>query len=160
MTRPSQRREMAETELGRCWIRPRSGTQAASTSASVTPAGTSRRAPSTRRATNGIAATVSGTMAAVVPMDVPAITLNDVCLSGTEAVSQAARVIAAGEADVVLAIGQESMSLAPHVAPLRAGVKYGDATFVDTVDHDGLADDGAAVLARLLEMTEAPGPIG
>ena len=75
-----------------------------------------------------------------IPLTVPAITLNAVCLSGTEAVSQAARLIAAGEADVVLAVGQESMSLAPHVAPLRAGTKYGTAEFVDTVDRDGLSD--------------------
>lgn len=96
-------------------------------------------------------------VAAGVSMDVPAITLNAVCLSGTEAVSQAARVIAAGEADVVLAIGQESMSLAPHVAPLRAGVKYGDATFVDTVDHDGLADAFDQVaMGALTEQGNAP----
>ena len=75
-----------------------------------------------------------------VPMSVPAQTINVVCLSGTEAVAQAARLINAGEADVVLAVGQESMSLAPHVMPMRAGTKYGPATLVDTVDHDGLTD--------------------
>ena len=75
-----------------------------------------------------------------IPLGVPAITLNAVCLSGTEAVAQAARLIAAGEADVVVAVGQESMSLAPHVIPLRAGTKYGNAALVDTVDRDGLSD--------------------
>ena len=75
-----------------------------------------------------------------IPLSVPAITLNAVCLSGTEAVAQAVRLIAAGEAEVVVAAGQESMSLAPHVLPLRAGTKYGDATLVDTVDRDGLSD--------------------
>lgn len=75
-----------------------------------------------------------------IPLTVPAITLNAVCLSGAEAVSQAARLIAAGEAEVVVAVGQESMSLAPHVIPLRAGVKYGPATMVDTVERDGLSD--------------------
>lgn len=75
-----------------------------------------------------------------IPLTVPAITLNAVCLSGAEAVSQAARLINAGEAEVVVAVGQESMSLAPHVIPLRAGTKYGAATLVDTVDHDGLSD--------------------
>ncbi|WP_053384635.1 acetyl-CoA C-acyltransferase [Leucobacter celer] len=75
-----------------------------------------------------------------ISLQVPAITLNAVCLSGTEAVSQAARLINAGEADVVVAVGQESMSLAPHVIPLRAGTKYGTAQLVDTVDHDGLTD--------------------
>lgn len=73
-------------------------------------------------------------------MNVPAITLNAVCLSGAEAVAQAARLIRGGEADVVVAVGQESMSLAPHVTQLRAGTKYGPATLVDTVDHDGLSD--------------------
>lgn len=75
-----------------------------------------------------------------IPLNVPAITLNAVCLSGTEAVSQAARLINAGEAEVVVAVGQESMSLAPHVIPMRAGTKYGAAQLIDTVDHDGLTD--------------------
>lgn len=75
-----------------------------------------------------------------IPMTVPAQTINAVCLSGTEAVAQAARLINAGEADVVVAVGQESMSLAPHVIPMRAGTKYGAATLIDTVDHDGLTD--------------------
>lgn len=75
-----------------------------------------------------------------IPLNVPAITLNAVCLSGTEAVSQAVRLINAGEAEIVVAVGQESMSLAPHVIPMRAGTKYGTAQLVDTVDHDGLTD--------------------
>ncbi|GAB2573613.1 acetyl-CoA C-acyltransferase [Leucobacter ruminantium] len=75
-----------------------------------------------------------------IPLGVPAITLNAVCLSGAEAVSQAARLIRAGEAEIVVAVGQESMSLAPHVMPLRAGTKYGAARLVDTVEHDGLSD--------------------
>lgn len=72
--------------------------------------------------------------------DVPALTLNAVCLSGTEAVVQAARLINSGEADVVVAVGQESMSQAPHVVRLRAGQKYGSAELVDTVEFDGLTD--------------------
>lgn len=79
-------------------------------------------------------------VAAGIPMNVPAITINAVCLSGTEAVSQAVRLIAAGEAEIVVAVGQESMSLAPHVIPMRAGTKYGTAQLIDTVDHDGLSD--------------------
>lgn len=75
-----------------------------------------------------------------IPLHVPAITLNAVCLSGTEAVSQAVRLINAGEAEIVVAVGQESMSLAPHVIPMRAGTKYGTAQLIDTVDHDGLTD--------------------
>ncbi len=75
-----------------------------------------------------------------VPLGVPALTLNAVCLSGLEAVSAAARLIAAGEADVVLAGGQESMSLAPHVVHMRAGQKFGPAKLIDSADHDGLTD--------------------
>ena len=79
-------------------------------------------------------------VAAGIPLNTPAITLNAVCLSGTEAVAQAVRLINAGEAEIVVAVGQESMSLAPHVIPLRAGTKYGSAELVDTVDRDGLSD--------------------
>lgn len=92
-----------------------------------------------------------------IPMSVPALTLNAVCLSGTEAVSQAARLIRAGEADIVVAVGQESMSLAPHVIPLRAGTKYGAAQLVDTVDHDGLSDAFDQVaMGALTEQGNAP----
>lgn len=75
-----------------------------------------------------------------IPMNVPAQTINAVCLSGTEAVSQAARLIRAGEADIVVAVGQESMTLAPHVMSMRGGHKYGKATLIDTVENDGLTD--------------------
>ncbi|RGE19286.1 acetyl-CoA C-acyltransferase [Leucobacter sp. wl10] len=94
-----------------------------------------------------------------IPMSVPAITLNAVCLSGAEAVAQAARLITAGEAEVVVAVGQESMSLAPHVIPLRAGTKYGSAQLVDTVDHDGLSDAfDQTAMGALTE--EGNGPLG
>jgi len=73
-------------------------------------------------------------------LDVPAITLNAVCLSGAEAVVAAARVIDAGEADIVVSIGQESMSLAPHAQRARAGAKYGAIEMVDTLEFDGLTD--------------------
>jgi acetyl-CoA C-acetyltransferase len=79
-------------------------------------------------------------VAAGLSMNVPAQTLNVVCLSGSEAVAQAARLINAGEAEVVVAVGQESMSLAPHVIPLRAGTKYGNAKMIDTLDYDALTD--------------------
>jgi acetyl-CoA C-acetyltransferase len=76
-----------------------------------------------------------------VPLTVPAITLNAVCLSGAEAIAQGARLIATGEARIVLAVGQESMSLAPHVIPSsRSGTKYGAIGVIDTVEHDGLTD--------------------
>jgi len=92
-----------------------------------------------------------------IPMTVPSQTINVVCLSGTEAVSQAARLVNAGEAEIVVAVGQESMSLAPHVIPLRAGVKYGDATLVDTVDHDGLTDALESIgMGALTESGNAP----
>ncbi|MGL3805547.1 acetyl-CoA C-acyltransferase [Paeniglutamicibacter sp. R2-26] len=73
-------------------------------------------------------------------LNVPALTLNAVCLSGTEAVVAGARMIAAGEAEIVVAIGQESMSLAPHVQRARAGTKYGAIELLDTLEFDGLTD--------------------
>lgn len=92
-----------------------------------------------------------------IPMSVPAQTVNAVCLSGTEAVAQAVRLINAGEAEIVVAVGQESMSLAPHVIPLRAGVKYGPGTLVDTVDHDGLTDAFDRIpMGRLTEDGNTP----
>lgn len=75
-----------------------------------------------------------------IPLSAPATTLNAVCLSGVEAVSQAVRLINAGEAEIVVAVGQESMSLAPHVMSMRAGTKYGSAQLIDTVDYDALTD--------------------
>ncbi|MDA8303400.1 MAG: acetyl-CoA C-acyltransferase [Actinomycetota bacterium] len=75
-----------------------------------------------------------------VPMDVPAMTLNKVCLSGLAALHLADLMIAAGEADVVVAGGMESMSQAPHlVAGLRSGLRYGDAALVDVITSDGLS---------------------
>lgn len=96
-----------------------------------------------------------------IPMDVPAQTINAVCLSGTEAVSQAARLIRSGEADVVVAVGQESMSLAPHVISMRAGQKYGNATLIDTVDNDGLTDAFDKIaMGSLTESGNAPLGLG
>jgi acetyl-CoA C-acetyltransferase len=80
-------------------------------------------------------------VAAGVPMTRPAITLNAVCLSGLEAVTEAHRRIALGEADVVLVVGQESMTEAPRLlAGSRSGAKYGPVTMVDSTDFDGLTD--------------------
>jgi acetyl-CoA C-acetyltransferase len=76
-----------------------------------------------------------------IPLGVPAITINSVCLSGAEAVAYAARLIEAGEADVVVAVGQESMSQTPHAwVGSRQGKKYGDVTMVDTLQLDALTD--------------------
>ncbi len=79
--------------------------------------------------------------AAGVGWNVPAVTINKVCLSGIHAVVDAARLIRAGEASVVVAGGQESMTNAPHVLPAsRKGFKYGDVTLIDTAAFDGLTD--------------------
>ena len=75
------------------------------------------------------------------PPSVPCVTVNKVCGSGLEAVIGAARAIAAGEVEVAVAGGMESMSNAPHaVRGLRTGVKMGGLDSVDTMVHDGLWD--------------------
>lgn len=75
-----------------------------------------------------------------IPMTVPALGVNAVCLSGTEAIVTGHRMIQLGEADVVVAVGQESMTLAPHAAPMRAGTKFGQLGLTDTMQFDGLTD--------------------
>ncbi|MBN6033845.1 acetyl-CoA C-acetyltransferase [Amycolatopsis sp. 195334CR] len=78
-------------------------------------------------------------VAAGIPMDVPALTINKVCLSGLDAIALADQLIRAGEFDLVVAGGQESMTQAPHLLPKsRSGFKYGDTTLVDHMAHDGL----------------------
>jgi len=78
-------------------------------------------------------------VAAGIAMDVPALTVNKVCLSGLDAIALADQLIRAGEFDVVVAGGQESMTNAPHLAlKSRSGVKYGDFTMVDHMAADGL----------------------
>ncbi|RFA10827.1 acetyl-CoA acetyltransferase [Subtercola boreus] len=80
-------------------------------------------------------------VAAGIPFSVPALTLNAVCLSGTEAIVSGVRLIDAGEADIIVAVGQESMTLAPHAwSGSRAGQRYGAIELIDTMDHDGLTD--------------------
>lgn len=79
-------------------------------------------------------------VAAGIPLTTPAITLNAVCLSSMAAVADAARLIEAGEADVIVAAGQESMTLAPHAFAGRAGARYGAIEVIDTMEHDGLSD--------------------
>lgn len=76
-----------------------------------------------------------------IPMNVPALTVNKVCLSGIDAIALADQLIRAGEYDVVVAGGQESMTNAPHLLPKsRDGIKYGDATLKDSMAYDGLHD--------------------
>jgi acetyl-CoA C-acetyltransferase len=80
-------------------------------------------------------------LGAGLPTSVPCVTLNKVCGSGLEAVIMAARAIALGEADVVVAGGMESMSNAPHLLRgVRGGVKMGPLDTVDSMVHDGLWD--------------------
>ena len=76
-----------------------------------------------------------------IPLDIPAISINKVCLSGINAIAMADQLIRAGEHDIVVAGGQESMTQAPHLLPKsREGTKYGDATLIDHMAHDGLWD--------------------
>ena len=74
-----------------------------------------------------------------IPMDVPALTINKVCLSGLDAIALADQLIRAGEFDIVVAGGMESMTNAPHLLPKsREGFKYGDVTMTDHMAYDGL----------------------
>jgi len=75
-----------------------------------------------------------------IPVESPAWSLNQLCGSGLRAVALAAQQIAAGDAKIVVAGGQESMSQAPHAQNLRGGQKMGDLSFVDTMIKDGLWD--------------------
>ena len=79
-------------------------------------------------------------MQAQVPQERTAYQINQLCGSGLRAVALASQAIALGDADIVVAGGQESMSQAPHCAHLRNGHKMGDVKFVDTMLKDGLWD--------------------
>jgi acetyl-CoA C-acetyltransferase len=79
-------------------------------------------------------------MAAGVPKEKTAWSLNQLCGSGLRAVAVGMQQIATGDADIIVAGGQESMSVAPHAAHLRQGVKMGDYAMVDTMIKDGLLD--------------------
>ena len=74
-----------------------------------------------------------------IPMSVPALTINKVCLSGLDAIALADQLIRAGEFEIIVAGGMESMTNAPHLLPKsREGYKYGDVTLVDSMAKDGL----------------------
>ncbi|HEX6348038.1 MAG TPA: acetyl-CoA C-acyltransferase, partial [Candidatus Dormibacteraeota bacterium] len=74
-----------------------------------------------------------------IPIEVPALTINKVCLSGLNAIALADQLIRAGEVEVVVAGGMESMSQAPYLVPkARFGVRMGNAEMVDSMVHDGL----------------------
>jgi len=76
-----------------------------------------------------------------IPMDVPALTINKVCLSGLSAIALADQLIRAGEVEIVVAGGMESMTGAPYLLPkARQGYRFGNAELVDATFHDGLFD--------------------
>jgi acetyl-CoA C-acetyltransferase len=87
---------------------------------------------------------ISARQAAVkagIPLGVPALTINKVCLSGLDAIALADQLIRAGEVEIVVAGGQESMTNAPHLLPKsRVGYKYGAIEVLDAMAHDGLTD--------------------
>jgi acetyl-CoA C-acetyltransferase len=76
-----------------------------------------------------------------IPMTVPSITINKVCLSGLNAIAMADQLVRLGEHEIVVAGGMESMTQAPHLLPKsREGFKYGDVTLVDSMAYDALWD--------------------
>lgn len=76
-----------------------------------------------------------------IPLDVPSITINKVCLSGVNAIALADQLIRAGEHEIIVAGGMESMTNAPHLLPKsREGFKYGDVTLKDSMAYDALWD--------------------
>mgnify|MGYP002128903206 CR=1 FL=1 len=80
-------------------------------------------------------------LAGGLPASVPSITVNKVCLSGLNAIATADQMIRAGEADIIVAGGMESMTNAPHLLPKsREGFKYGDTALVDSMAYDALFD--------------------
>lgn len=102
-------------------------------------------------------------MAAGIPAERTAFGINQLCGSGLRAVALAAQQIACGDAAIVVAGGQESMSMAPHAANLRSGQKMGGLEFVDTMLKDGLWDafhgyhmgNTAENVARQYQLTRA-----
>ncbi|MFP5433574.1 MAG: beta-ketoacyl synthase N-terminal-like domain-containing protein, partial [Alphaproteobacteria bacterium] len=75
-----------------------------------------------------------------IPVERTAIGINQLCGSGLRAVALAAQAIRAGDANIMVAGGQESMSLAPHAQYLRGGSKMSNVSLIDTMIHDGLTD--------------------
>ena len=82
---------------------------------------------------------LQASIGAGLPKDVPAITINKVCLSGMSAIAMADQMIRAGEIEVAVAGGMESMTNAPYLLPKgREGARLGDAELIDSMIHDGL----------------------
>jgi acetyl-CoA C-acetyltransferase len=96
----------------------------------------------------------SAGIAAGLPLSIPSMTINKVCLSGMNAIAQASQLITAGEAEIVVAGGMESMTQAPHFLPKsREGFKYGDTKLVDHMAYDALYDQ--ATTQAMGALTEA-----
>ena len=86
-----------------------------------------------------------------VPMSVPSITINKVCLSGLNAIALADQLVRAGECEIVVAGGMESMTQAPHFLPKsREGLKFGDMELVDSMAYDALFDQFTSQAMGLL----------
>jgi len=99
-------------------------------------------------------------VAAGIGNGVPAITINSVCLSGADAVIQASQLIDLGQAQVVVVVGQESMSNSPHaLLGSREGKKFGQITMIDTLENDGLTDafSGESMGLATQKVTDAAG---
>jgi acetyl-CoA C-acetyltransferase len=93
----------------------------------------------------------SAAVAGGVPMNVPSITINKVCLSGINAIAMADQLIRAGECEIVVAGGMESMTNAPHLLPKsREGFKFGDVKLVDSMAYDALFDQVTSQAMGLL----------
>jgi len=94
-----------------------------------------------------------------IPMDVPSITINKVCLSGINAIALADQMVRAGEHEIVVAGGMESMTQAPHLLPKsREGFKYGDTRLVDSMAYDALYDQFTdQAMGNLTEQCNAAG---
>ncbi|PVG83374.1 acetyl-CoA C-acyltransferase [Nocardioides gansuensis] len=89
-----------------------------------------------------------------IPMNIPSITINKVCLSGMNAIALADQLIRAGEHDIVVAGGMESMTQAPHLLPKsREGFKYGNTELVDSMAYDALYDQFTE--QAMINLTEA-----
>jgi acetyl-CoA C-acetyltransferase len=101
----------------------------------------------------------SAGIAAGLPLNLPSITINKVCLSGLNAIAMADQLIRAGEVEIVVAGGMESMTNAPHLLPKsREGFKYGDVPLVDSMAFDALYDQlTQQAMGGLTEQANAEG---
>ncbi|MFL6107979.1 MAG: acetyl-CoA C-acetyltransferase [Marmoricola sp.] len=98
-------------------------------------------------------------IAAGIPANVPSITINKVCLSGLNAIATADQLIRAGEHEIIVAGGMESMTRAPHLLPgSRDGFKFGDTKLVDSMAYDALYDQATQqAMGGLTEQINAEG---